>query len=253
MTSAVTLTLLALKQLLRSPFYLVLVVVQPLFFVVVTALLSDGRRSAVVGSVAGATVMGMWSATLFGAGRALQRERRQGTTELLLVAPASLLRPVFCTSTAAALLGVVSAVSGLATAYSLFGIATGWRSGAAFILMVFVGVGAMSCLGVLLSAMFVLLRQASVLSNMLEYPLWFACALIIPADARPALVAAVGEVLVPTHLGSLLREAVLADGSVSGPAVVKLVGLSVLYVVGAIPLFRRVDDLARRRGDLSTV
>lgn len=243
---------LAVKQMLRTRLYLVLAVVQPLFFLLVLAWLSDARDRELGEAVAGTTVMGMWSAILFGAGRALQRERRSGTMELWLVSPRPLLAPLFGVCLGAATLGLVSAASALGTATAFFGYRPGTTEVALFALTLVIGVPALAVLGLLLSGTFVLLRQAAVLSNMLEYPVWFACALVVPADSRPRVVAGLGEVLSPTHLGALLRSALTA-GRLDAAPTAKLLGFSALYLVLAVSFLRHVGEVARRRGDLAIV
>lgn len=245
-------TVLSLKQLSRARFYFILVLAQPLFFVAVTAWLSRGRADTLATAVAGTTVMGMWSITLFGSGRALQRERRGGTLELLLVAPMSLFRPLFAVSLSAAVLGLLSAASAVIAVTVFFGQPLEWAHLGLFAVALSAGVVGIAVLGVLLSVMFVLLRQASMLTNMLEYPVWFACALMVPADARPTAVAWFGELLLPTHLGTLLGEAITA-GTVDAAAAGKLLVLAVAYTVLAVALLRRVSVIVRRRGDLAIV
>lgn len=245
-------TALSVRQMLRSRFYLILVLVQPLFFLTVAAWLSRGGGQPLAAAVAGSTAMGMWSATLFGAGRALQHERRAGTLELLLVSPRPLLQPVLGVCLGAAALGLVSAAGGLGSAVAFFGFRTGWRALAALAPALLIGMAGMAALGVLLSGLFVLLRQASMITNMLEYPVWFACALMVPAGSRPEPVALVGEFLAPTHLGALLRAA-LGEGEVDLAAAGKLVLLSGLYLALALAAFRRVGEAVRRRGDLAIV
>lgn len=242
--------LLSLKQMLTHRFYIVLAIVQPLFLLAVAAWLAEGEGTKLAEAVAGTTVMGMWSAVLFGAGRAMQRERRAGTMEFWLIAPRPLLAPLSGVCLGAAALGLVSATSAVAAATAFFGYRVGPAELALFGAGLLVGVPSLAALGVLLAGLFVVSRQAAVLTNMLEYPVWFACALAVPAGARPGAVAAVGELLAPTHVATLLRGA-LVDGQVEVLALVKLVGLSALGLVLAVFCLRRVGEVARRHGDLA--
>jgi ABC-2 type transport system permease protein len=243
-------TVLTVKQLLRSRFYLILALLQPLFFLTVAALMSGARGERLGATLAATTIMGMWSTTLFGAGRALHRERVYGTLELLLISPRSLLRPVLGVCLGSSALAVASAGSGLVAATVLFGFRTSWVRLALFAPALLVGVLGLAALGTLLCASFVLMRQATALSNTLEYPVWFACALLIPPDARPAPVALAGEFLAPTHVSTLMNAAVV-HGGLDRLACAKLAVLCPLYVGAAVLLFDRVTKIVRRRGGLT--
>lgn len=250
-------TLLFFKQLLRLRFFMILAVVQPLFFLTVAALLARSDRGAdrdavLAQAVAGTTVMGMWSATLFGAGRALQRERRAGTMEFWLVSPQPLLAPLLAVCLSAAAMGIVSAGSAVVTAAAIYDFRVGAIELGLFTLGLLLGVAGLALLGVLMAGVFVLVRQAAMLTNMLEYPVWYACALVVPGASRPAVVSAIGAVLSPTYLGELLRAA-LVDGDFDAAAAGKLVLLSALYIGLALPFLRRVGEIVRRRGDLAMV
>ncbi len=77
------------KLLSRSSFNSVLGIVYPLFFATCAFFLfREGSPHALLYASLGASVMGIWSATSTSAGSALQRERRHGTLELLVAAPA---------------------------------------------------------------------------------------------------------------------------------------------------------------------
>lgn len=248
-------TLLFFKQLLRLRFFIILAVVQPLFFLTVAALLAGSdsgtdRDAVMAQAVAGTTVMGMWSATLFGAGRAIQRERRAGTMEFWLVSPQPLLAPLLGVCLSAAAMGIVSAGSALVTAAAVYDFRASAAELGLFALSLLLGVAGLALLGVLMAGAFVLIRQAAMLTNMLEYPVWYACALVVPGASRPAVVSAIGAVLSPTYLGEMLRAA-LVDGDFDAAAAGKLVLLSVLYIGIALPFLRRVAEIARRRGELA--
>ena len=85
-------------MLSRSSFNGVLGIVYPLFFATVAFFMfragSEETRSFYASL--GASVMGIWAATSTAAGGALQRERWHGTLELLVAAPAPVLRSSCC-------------------------------------------------------------------------------------------------------------------------------------------------------------
>lgn len=250
MTTVVLAATLTVKQHLRSKFFLILAVLQPLLFMTIVIWLSETDRGAVSDALASTTVMGMWSTTLFGAGRALQRERRHGTLELLLVAPTKLLLPLAGVCLGSASLGVLSAGTGVVVVAVLTGHVSSLVDSAVFLATLSGAVVCFAALGLLICVLFVLLRQAAVFTNVLEYPIWLACGLLIPLADRPDAVAALGDVLIPTHVGVLLRDAV-GTGRLDVQPVLAVVVLSVAYLVAALMLVDRVARRVRRRGDLT--
>ena len=77
------------KMLSRSSFNSVLAIVYPLFFATVAFFMyRAGSPHALFYASLGASVMAVWGAVSTSAGNAMQRERWQGTLELLVSAPA---------------------------------------------------------------------------------------------------------------------------------------------------------------------
>lgn len=249
MNAVVATVIITLKQLVMSKFYLLLGVVQPLLYLVVTAALSRGAAPVAASAISGCAVLGMWSLILYGAGRALLRERSVGTAQFLLVTPHGLLRPVLGICIGAAMLGFMPTLTALAG-----GIAAGFRIDVTSVLL-FVALVPVVMLGIvgqglLLSALFVLSRQANALSNSLEYPVWIACGLLVPLADRPWWVAGIGAVLTPTYAGQVFRSALEGQG-VAWTALSIMLALSAAQLLLAIPLFRLIEKRIRIKGDLT--
>lgn len=249
MRVVVATAVLTVRQLLQGKFYVLLGVVQPLFFLLVTSALGSGSRSVGAAAVAGCAVMGMWSVVLFGAGRALLRERNNGTAQFLLVSPHGLLRPVLGICTGAAALGVLPAAATVAGGV-LLGFELDPASVALFAVLVPVVIAGLVAQGLLLCALFVLSRQANAFSNALEYPVWFACGLLVPLADRPWWAAAFGALLTPTYAGQAFRT-VLEGAGVAWSSLAAVAGLAAVQVLLAVPLFRLIERRVRQKGDLA--
>ena len=78
-----------LKSLTNSLFFVLVSVLQPIIFASIAFFMFEsGNQSGTLLYVAlGAGLMGIWSATLFGSGGAIQWQRWQGTLELMVGAP----------------------------------------------------------------------------------------------------------------------------------------------------------------------
>jgi ABC-2 type transport system permease protein len=250
MRAVVVAAVYTFRQLLKLKFYILLGVIQPLSYIVLTGLLSQKEQSAGPGSIAGCTVIGMWSLILYGAGRALLRERSAGTVQFLLVTPHGLLRPVLGVCLGAAMLGILPVATSLAG-----GFAMGFRLDPTAV-AVFVGLTPILMIGLvsqgfLLCAFFVLSRQANAFSNSLEFPVWFACGLLVPLASRPAWAEGIGAVLTPTYVGQIYRDALDGGAFHSWNAAAIMLALAAVQFVLAVPLFKVIEKRVRQRGDMA--
>src|SRR4029079_8755179 len=114
-----------LKGLTNSLFFLLVSVLQPVIFASIAFFMVDtGSQSGPRLSVAlGAGLMGIWSATLFGSGGAIQWQRWQGTLELMVGAPPPLLALLLPLTVATATIGIYSVAGTLLWGRLFFGMA----------------------------------------------------------------------------------------------------------------------------------
>ncbi|WP_285116260.1 ABC transporter permease [Leifsonia sp. fls2-241-R2A-40a] len=238
---------LQFRLLSRSPFFLGMSLMTPLAYGGVTLLMSGGEAS--LRAILGAGLLGAWSATMFGAAEALFMQRFAGTLEFLIGAPRSLVAPVFGFTAATVTLGVYSlaAVSVMAIAFARLGpiaISDPWGLIAALIAVLV----SLVSMGTLLAGLYVLTRHAIEITNVMEYPIWLACGLVVPSAALWPPLSAAG------HLFPLGWGMDALDGAISGSgawgAAAAAVALAAMYGVAGILFLYRVDVLARRRGTL---
>ena len=132
--------------------------------------------------------MGIWSATLFGSGGAIQWQRWQGTLEMLVAAPPPFVAVLLPLTVATSTIGIYSIVG---DARSGAGSSSACRSTSRIPLQLAVAlpvtVLSLGMLGLLLASTFILYRNANAFSNLLEYPVWLATGLLVPALAAPRL------------------------------------------------------------------
>ena len=112
-----------LKTLTNSLFFVLVSVLQPVIFASIAFfMVESGTRPGTLLYVAlGAGLMGIWSATLFGSGGAIQWQRWQGTLELMVGAPPPLVAILLPLTVATATIGIYSVVATLAWGRLFFG------------------------------------------------------------------------------------------------------------------------------------
>ena len=112
-----------LKGLTNSLFFVLVSVLQPVIFASIAFFMfeSGSRTGTLLYAALGAGLMGIWSATLFGSGGAIQWQRWQGTLELMVGAPPPFLAILLPLTVATSTIGIYSVVATLAWGRIFFG------------------------------------------------------------------------------------------------------------------------------------
>ncbi len=241
-----------LKLRSRSAFDGALSVVWPLFFATTAYFLvraGDGAQTLTYTAV-GSPVMGVWSAVTTVSASSLQQERRQGTLELLVAAPAPFPVLVAPLALAQATIGGYSLVSTLLWARWVFGISIPLGSPLVLLGALPLTVVSVGLFGFLLSIVAVRYRSAWALGNAVEYPVWLVAGFLVPLTVLPGWVHPVSWLLAPTWAVEALRAA--SSGGAGAWADVGMCALlSGAYAVIGTLLAARVLDSARRRATLA--
>lgn len=240
-----------LKNLTHSLFFVLVSVLQPVIFASIAFfMVESGNRSGTLLYVAlGAGLMGIWSATLFGSGGAIQWQRWQGTLELLVGAPPPFIATLLPLTVATSSIGLYSVVATLVWGRLFFGVPLDFAHPLQLAVALPATVLSLGMLGLLLASTFVLYRHASAFSNLLEYPVWLATGLLVPLALLPGWVTPISWLLAPTWGMDAIREA--AFGGSAWPEIAACLALGLAYLVlGAIAL-RNFERLARQKATLS--
>jgi ABC-2 type transport system permease protein len=242
---------LHLKMLSMSAFNGILGVVWPLFFATIAFFMfrTGGSEATLLYASLGASVMGIWSATSVAASSALQRERWQGTLELLVATPAHFALVLLPITIAMSTIGIYSMVGTLVWGRLLFGIPIRVVHPLLFALAVPATILSIGMLGFLLSVTVVRYRTAWALGNALEYPVWLVCGFLVPLSLFPGWVRPISWALAPTWGVRATREAALGGSPL--PDVAACVALGSGYALVGVLLVQTVLRSARRRATLS--
>ena len=243
---------LQLKLRSRSAFDGALSLLWPLFFATAIFLMYGTREQSggvLLSAAVGAAVMGIWSATSVTAGSALQMERRQGTLELLVAAPAPFVVVIFALTLAMSTIGAYSMVTTLLWGRFVFGIEITVDDPLAFALAVVATVIAVGMLGFLLAVSSVRYRTAWALGAALELPVWLICGFLVPLSLLPEWVRPISWVLAPTWGMDAIREATL--GGTPYAELAACLGLAVAYALLGAGIARWLLRSARQHAALS--
>lgn len=242
---------LHLKMMSRSVLQGLLMVMWPLFFATTVLLMYrvHGDPADFSYAALGAGVMALWSAVGTVASEVLQNERGSGTLELLVAAPTRFALAVFPITGAIATVGGYSMVATLVWARVVFGIDVVIARPVPFALAVAVTIAAVAALGFVLSVTMVRYRASWALGNVLEYPVWLVCGLLVPVSMFPEWVRPLSWALAPTWGVTAMRNA--AGGGPVLPALACAAGLAVAYLALGAGLSGTVLRSARRHATLT--
>jgi ABC-2 type transport system permease protein len=243
--------LLQVKMLSRSSFNGVLGIVYPLFFATVAFLMYRTTRSpqALLYASLGASVMGVWSATSTSAGSAMQRERWQGTLELLVTAPAHFSLVMLPVTIAMSTVGLYSMAATLVWGRVLFGISLHVAHPLLFAVAIVATVISIGLFGFLMAVAFVRYRTAWALGNMFEYPVWLICGFLVPLDAFHHWVRVIAWLMAPTWGMRGIRQAAMGGDPL--PNALVCLGIGAVYLAVGVAVTSAVLRAARARATLA--
>jgi len=240
------------KSLTMSGFFLLTSAIQPVIFATIAFFMfkAGAREGTLLYVSLGAGLMGIWSATLFASGGAIQWQRWQGTLELSIAAPAPFLLVLLPMTLASATIGLYSLTGTLLWGRLLFGVPLDIAEPFVFLLAVPATVIGLGLLGLVMASTFILWRNANALSNLLEYPIWLITGLLVPISLLPGWVSPLAWVLAPTWGVRAIRDSALGTGERLA-AVGMCLALGAAYLVVGAFTVRYFENLARNRATLS--
>jgi ABC-2 type transport system permease protein len=240
------------KNLTLSGFYLLTAAIQPVIFASIAFFMfkAGAREGTLLYVSLGAGLMGIWSATLFASGGAIQWQRWQGTLELSIASPAPFLFVLLPMTLASATIGLYSLAGTLLWGRLLFGVPFEVEQPLIFLAAVPATVLGLGLLGLVMASTFILWRNANALSNLLEYPIWLVTGLLVPISLLPHWVEPLAWVLAPTWGVRAIRDSALGTGEPVA-AIGMCLALGTAYLAVGSLTVRYFEKLARDRATLS--
>jgi len=244
--------LLQTKERMVQDFFVFTLVYQPILFTILTVgtYLYGGKPSFGLFAITGAGMMGIWNNNLWSSGEIVNHERGSGTLSLLIASPTPLLLVLFGKSLANAVTSVIAMGMTFATGAILYHLTPGIQDPLGFLLGLVLTVVALTCLGLVLGSLFVLTRNTGYAMNVANYPIYLLSGLAVPMTILPAWTHPLSDALAPAWGNLVLNQ---TAGALPGSAVTSflwLIGLSIIYLLIALGLYKRVEYRARALGNL---
>ncbi|MFC0002674.1 ABC transporter permease [Micromonospora siamensis] len=239
------------KQLSRSGFEIATALVVPVVQATLAVHLfrAGGDSGRLLEAAVGAGLMGVWSSVLFGSGGAVQRQRWQGTLEMIMLAPRPPALMILPITLATAVTGTYAMLATLLWGRLLYGIPLDFAHPLLFLVAVPGCILGLGMFGLLLASTFVLMRNANALTNTLEYPIWLVSGMLVPLTVLPGWTGPVAAALPTTWGARAVREA--ATGGPVWPSLGICLAISLgCLLVGAVTM-THVERRARAAATLA--
>jgi ABC-2 type transport system permease protein len=211
-----------------------------------------GRDDLTAYAVVAPVFIALWWLALFQAGWVISIDRWNQVLELLVAAPASFAVAVLGRIVAVTALGVISFVQVWLVARLIFGAVIELHHPWVFAATVVATLAAMAGTAVVLSALFVLTRNAATLGNSASFPFYVLGGILVPVSFLPEWIQPVSRVIFLSWSADLLRASLLP-----GPVEDVALRLGMVVLLGAAGfagghlLFSEVLRRVRSNGDLA--
>ena len=202
--------------------------------------------------ILGQTVFSFFSTLNFRGGMAIQRERWQGTLEVILLAPTSRTAYLMSESLFGLLDGGWTILIALLVTAFAFGAGFHVADPLLAVTAIALTLAAMVALSLFFAAFYVLTRSAGPLSFAVQTPVRFFTGTNFPVGALPVVLQAVSYALPMTYGMIAVRAAFLGTGtwvSLRTDFLALVAFTAVFWVLGVI-LVNRMEKLAKERGTL---
>ncbi len=192
-----------------------------------------------------------WGSSIWSSGYTFEAERYEGTIGALFLSPASRVAVIAGYGLGSLLWLLPSFVL-----VTLLGVLTGARPhianplAAASAVLTLLGVSLAT--GFAFAGLFVLSRRANVLANFLQAPVFLLAGVQVPRNTLPHWLLPLSDAIPASPAIDALRASTLHDAGLAAIArpVAFALGTAAIYVLVGLVSLRRVEDAAKRSGDL---
>jgi len=234
------------------------IVTQPVIFSAVGYFLSRMAGQTQVDfihTIIGSGVMGLWSTLLFTSFFDLRADRREGTLELLVGSPTSIFSILSIRSFANVLLGSVSFLLSMTVAMSIFDFSLPSGNLPYFLISMVILLFGFWCVGIFLAHWPVVSRLSVLFINYLELPIAILTGFMFPVSFLPIWAQWLSMLTPMSWAFNGLSASLQPEVNLSSLWLYWLttLGVSFIYLIGTYFMSKRVQDMIRVTGELSSV
>ncbi len=201
-------------------------------------------------AIIGTGLISIWNSNLFTSNEIIRGERRSGTLSLVLATPTSLPLILLGKSFANAIASILAMGITFVTGMVAFHIPIGVVNPLAFLIGLILIVLSITCLGLIFGSLFIITRNAGEFVSVANFPVYILSGLSVPLTVLPLWTHPLSSFLTPTWGNTLLNQAATGSSESMLPNYLWIIGLSIIYLMIARVLYKRVEYLALGAGTL---
>jgi len=246
--------MLQTKENRLSQYFIAAMLIQPVIFTLLSVgtYLYGKKPDFGLFAITGSGLVGIFNNILWTSGEIISRERRYETLSLIMATPTSLFLILLGRSFANALISIFAMGMTFLTGIIAFKLPLGINNPWIFMAGLLLVVLALTCLGLVFGSLFVLSRNAGEFIEASNFPVYILSGLSIPLTLLPFWTRPFSAILAPTWGNEILNNAARAVGFNFWPDFLWLIGLSLVYFLVGWFLYKRVEVLAFKSGNLET-
>ena len=235
-----------------------LIITQPAIFSAVGYFLSRaaGRTQIdFIHVIIGSGVMGLWSTLLFTSFYDLRADRREGTLELLVGSPTGLFSILSIRSFANVLLGSLSFLLSVFVAFTVFDFSPPPANLPYIFISLVIMIFAFWCIGVFLAHWSAVSRLSGLFVNYLELPVGLITGFMFPVSLLPGWAQWLSTLTPFSWAFSGLSQSIQSGMDVFQVTTSWIIcaGISSAYLIVTIFMSKKIQDMIRISGELSSV
>ncbi|MDF2910207.1 MAG: type transporter [Sporolactobacillus laevolacticus] len=242
------------KQSLARTTFQFCVIFQPFLLSFFLYIMLKGSDPVYAGQyiVISSGLMSLWSSIIFSSAGDIDRERYMGTLECIYAAPSDFRVTFFGHVLGNLLLGLLSMAISYVCVVFIYRLPVPIAHPIEFIISFVLAIGSFAMISMLFGLLFTLSRNARILMNCLEYPIYILCGLVFPIDVLPMFLRIIAYALSPTWAVLLLRESMSGKQNWSQFFTQSLILFLLItaYFLFVVLLFKKMDHRVRMSGTL---
>lgn len=236
------------KTSIGRPMFRFCVIAQPIIFGLLLGMmyLEKSPEEFTVYVLLGSGLATFWSSICFSSASDIHRERWYGTLETIYAAPAGFRWIVLGKIIGNSIWGMISIGISFSVVVIFFHKPIIVKDVEWILIGIFLMVVSLIAIGFLFAGLFTLSRNARVLMNFMEYPVYILCGILFPLELLPSGFHVLSYLLSPTWAVKVIRYGVYG-GSFQEVAIY-LIGLMILttaYGILSVRMFQKIDKKCR--------
>jgi ABC-2 type transport system permease protein len=244
--------LLQMKNNILSSEFISTLFFQPVIFTLVSVgtYLYGKKPDLGLFAVIGSGLVCIWNNNLFTSSEIIRGERRTGTLSLILATPTTLFLILLGKSFANTITSVLAMGITFLTGMIAFHLPIGIADPLSFSIGLVLVVVSITCLGLVFGSLFILTRNAGEFVSVANFPVYILSGLSVPLTLLPLWTRPLSNLLSPTWGNIIMNQAASHSGGNMLPNYLWIIGLSIVYLVIARVLYKKIEYLALRAGSL---